>query len=57
MALLLLIAALARHGARLLGRYRWAQRAWLARQHDLRTGSTTVDLSADAHGPVAGEAP
>ena len=38
--------ALAKHGARLLGRYRWAQRAWLARQHDLRFGSTTVRLTA-----------
>jgi 2-polyprenyl-6-methoxyphenol hydroxylase-like FAD-dependent oxidoreductase len=38
--------ALAKHGARLLGRYRWAQQAWLARQHDLRFGSTSVRLSA-----------
>ncbi len=35
---------LAKHGARLLGRYRWAQRAWLKRQHDLRFGSTEVKL-------------
>jgi 2-polyprenyl-6-methoxyphenol hydroxylase-like FAD-dependent oxidoreductase len=35
---------LAKHGARLLGRYRWAQRAWLRRQHDLRFGSTEVSL-------------
>ncbi len=27
-----------------LGRYRWAQRAWLRRQHDLRFGSTEVKL-------------
>lgn len=49
--------ALARHGARLLGRYRWAPRAWLARQHDLRFGSATVELTADARGSVAGKAP
>jgi 2-polyprenyl-6-methoxyphenol hydroxylase-like FAD-dependent oxidoreductase len=30
--------------ARLLGRYRWAQNAWLGRQHDLRFGSTEVKL-------------
>jgi 2-polyprenyl-6-methoxyphenol hydroxylase-like FAD-dependent oxidoreductase len=36
--------ALAKHAARLLGRYRWAQNAWLARQHDLRFGSTEVKL-------------
>ncbi len=34
----------AKHGARLLGRYRWAQNAWLKRQHDLRFGSTEVKL-------------
>ena len=34
----------AKRGARLLGRYRWAQKAWLARQHDLRFGSTQVKL-------------
>ena len=28
----------------LLGRYRWAQRAWLRRQHDLRFGTTEVKL-------------
>ena len=39
---------LAKHGARLLGRYRWAQRAWLRRQHDLRFGSTEVTLRACA---------
>lgn len=49
--------ALARHGARLLGRYRWARRAWLARQHDLRFGSTTVELTGDARRAVAGGAP
>lgn len=36
--------ALARRGARALGGFRWAQRAWLARQHELRFGSTTVEL-------------
>ncbi len=35
---------LARHGARLLGRRRWAQAAWLRRQHDLRFGSRPVRL-------------
>jgi 2-polyprenyl-6-methoxyphenol hydroxylase-like FAD-dependent oxidoreductase len=34
----------AKHAARLLGRYRWAQKAWLRRQHDLRFGSTEVRL-------------
>ena len=48
--------AVARHGARLLGRYRWAQRAWLARQRDLRFGSTAVELTA-ARAPVVDEAP
>ncbi|WP_219414095.1 hypothetical protein [Pseudonocardia nigra] len=36
--------ALAKRGAGLLGRYRWAQRAWLRRQHELRFGSTPVAL-------------
>jgi 2-polyprenyl-6-methoxyphenol hydroxylase-like FAD-dependent oxidoreductase len=36
--------ALGKRGARLLGRYRWAQRAWLARQRDLRFGSQPVHL-------------
>jgi len=36
--------ALAKRGARLLGRSRWAQNAWLRRQHDLRFGSTEVRL-------------
>ena len=36
--------ALARRGARLLGGYGWAQRAWLRRQHDLRFGSVPVHL-------------
>lgn len=35
---------LAKRGARLLGRYRWAQNVWLKRQHDLRFGSTEVRL-------------
>lgn len=35
---------LAKCGARLLGRYRWAQNAWLGRQRDLRFGSTEVKL-------------
>jgi flavin-dependent dehydrogenase len=34
----------AKRAARLLGRYRWAQNAWLRRQHDLRFGSTEVRL-------------
>ncbi|HLL40505.1 MAG TPA: FAD-dependent oxidoreductase [Rubrobacteraceae bacterium] len=34
----------AKRAARLLGRYRWAQNAWLGRQHDLRFGSTEVRL-------------
>ena len=34
----------AKRGARLLGRYRWAQNAWLKRQHDLRFGSEEVEL-------------
>jgi 2-polyprenyl-6-methoxyphenol hydroxylase-like FAD-dependent oxidoreductase len=35
----------AKHVAPLLGRYRWAQRAWLQRQHALRFGSTEVKLN------------
>lgn len=35
---------LAKRAARLLGRYRWAQNAWLRRQHELRFGSTEVRL-------------
>jgi 2-polyprenyl-6-methoxyphenol hydroxylase-like FAD-dependent oxidoreductase len=35
---------LAKRGAHLLGRYRWAQNAWLQRQRDLRFGSTEVKL-------------
>ena len=35
---------LSKRAARLLGRYRWAQNAWLKRQHDLRFGSTQVKL-------------
>jgi 2-polyprenyl-6-methoxyphenol hydroxylase-like FAD-dependent oxidoreductase len=34
----------AKHVAPLLGGYRWAQRAWLHRQHDLRFGSSEVKL-------------
>ncbi len=30
--------------ARRMGHYRWAQSAWLKRQHDLRFGSTEVKL-------------
>ena len=30
--------------ARRMGRYRWAQAAWLKRQHDLRFGSKEVKL-------------
>jgi 2-polyprenyl-6-methoxyphenol hydroxylase-like FAD-dependent oxidoreductase len=36
--------ALAKRGAAVLGRYAWAQRAWLDRQHELRFGSTRVEL-------------
>jgi 2-polyprenyl-6-methoxyphenol hydroxylase-like FAD-dependent oxidoreductase len=35
---------LAKRGAHLIGRYRWAQNAWLKRQRDLRFGSTEVKL-------------
>ncbi|WP_043620238.1 FAD-dependent monooxygenase [Nonomuraea candida] len=35
----------AKRGARLLGRYGWARRAWLRRQHELRFGSTHVMLN------------
>jgi 2-polyprenyl-6-methoxyphenol hydroxylase-like FAD-dependent oxidoreductase len=45
--------ALAKRGARLLGRYRWAQRAWLARQRDLRFGSQSVRLDMPTQ-PAAG---
>lgn len=38
--------AVAKRGAQALGRFRWAQRAWLARQRDLRFGSTAVELTA-----------
>ena len=34
--------------ARRMGRYRWAQAAWLRRQHDLRFGSTEVKLKVPA---------
>lgn len=37
--------ALGKRGARALGRYRWAQRAWLGRQAGLRFGTTTVTLA------------
>jgi 2-polyprenyl-6-methoxyphenol hydroxylase-like FAD-dependent oxidoreductase len=51
---------LAKRGARLLGRYRWAQNAWLKRQRELRFGSTEVKLRVSpywvlGHGP-GGEA-
>jgi 2-polyprenyl-6-methoxyphenol hydroxylase-like FAD-dependent oxidoreductase len=36
--------AFAKRVAPVLGRYRWAQRAWLQRQHDLRFGSAVVKL-------------
>jgi 2-polyprenyl-6-methoxyphenol hydroxylase-like FAD-dependent oxidoreductase len=36
--------AFAKRVAPVLGRYRWAQRAWLQRQHDLRFGSAEVKL-------------
>jgi 2-polyprenyl-6-methoxyphenol hydroxylase-like FAD-dependent oxidoreductase len=45
--------ALARRGARLLGGYGWAQRAWLRRQHDLRFGSTQVRLRVPPRAPDA----
>jgi 2-polyprenyl-6-methoxyphenol hydroxylase-like FAD-dependent oxidoreductase len=35
----------AKRGARILGRYRWARRAWLARQRELRFGSQPVHLT------------
>jgi 2-polyprenyl-6-methoxyphenol hydroxylase-like FAD-dependent oxidoreductase len=38
-----LLLAFARRAGR-LGRFRWAQRAWLRAQHDLRFGSTEVRL-------------
>ncbi|WP_337993968.1 FAD-dependent monooxygenase [Actinomycetospora lutea] len=37
---------LAKRGARAVGRYRWAQRAWLSRQRGLRFGTTRVVLDA-----------
>jgi 2-polyprenyl-6-methoxyphenol hydroxylase-like FAD-dependent oxidoreductase len=40
--------AVAKRGARLLGGFKWAQRAWLARQHDLRFGSQPVHLDVPA---------
>lgn len=48
---------LATRGARLLGRYGWARRAWLRRQHELRFGSLPVRLRVapvDDPPPVAG---
>jgi hypothetical protein len=36
---------LAKGGTKVIGRYRWAQRAWLARQQGLRDGVTTVALA------------
>ena len=35
----------AKRAARMLGRYRWVQNAWLKRQHELRFGSTEVKLT------------
>ncbi|MFC3764596.1 FAD-dependent monooxygenase [Tenggerimyces flavus] len=35
----------AKRAAGYLGRYGWAQRAWLQRQHELRFGSSTVKLT------------
>ncbi len=34
--------------ARRMGRYRWAQSAWLKRQHDLRFGSKEVRFKVSA---------
>lgn len=34
--------------ARRMGRFRWAQAAWLGRQHDLRFGSKEVKLKISA---------
>ena len=39
-----LLMGLAKHLGGLLGRYRWAQRAWLAQQRDLRFGIAEVKL-------------
>lgn len=39
-----LILAIARRAGRWLGRFEWAERAWLRQQHDLRFGSTEVRL-------------
>ena len=35
---------LGKHLGKLMGRYAWAQRAWLAQQHDLRFGTSEVRL-------------
>lgn len=45
---------LAKRGARVLGRYGWARRAWLARQRELRFGSVPVRLQV---APVADPPP
>jgi 2-polyprenyl-6-methoxyphenol hydroxylase-like FAD-dependent oxidoreductase len=42
------LMALAKHLGGFLGRYRWAQNAWLAQQHDLRFGSREVRLTAQS---------
>jgi 2-polyprenyl-6-methoxyphenol hydroxylase-like FAD-dependent oxidoreductase len=42
---------LAKRVAPVLGRYRWAQRAWLRRQHDLRFGSAEVRLRISVDAP------
>ncbi len=39
------LMALAKHLGGWLGRYRWAQNAWLAQQHDLRFGLAPVRLT------------
>jgi 2-polyprenyl-6-methoxyphenol hydroxylase-like FAD-dependent oxidoreductase len=41
--------ALAKHGARAVGRHRWAQRAWLRRQAGLRFGTSQVTLRQVEH--------
>jgi hypothetical protein len=38
------VAALGKRLGRLMGRYAWAGRAWLAQQRDLRFGTSGVHL-------------